>query len=288
MFRNKPLNPPFVLLLVGLHVAALAALLFFPMRRIDLVILGVNFLWFGFASSVFYHRGLTHRGYQMVFPLKLFFLLGGLAGFGGAPLQWAAIHRYHHQHSDLPDDVHSPKDGVFYAYMGWCARRDSAMVAELVTRHARDLSREGYLRFFSHPVIGLVPHALYACILFAWLGLGGLLWGLYVPILLSFNFAWMLIASLCHLPGLGSRAMETPDQSRDIGWLGFLTFGESFHNTHHAYPPRVRFGTRWYDVDASQGLIWLLERLGLVWDVVWECPAERGAQPAQSKKQVVG
>lgn len=280
MFRHKPLNPPFTVLLIGLHVATLAAILGFPIRRIDLLLLAVNFLWFGFASSMFYHRGLTHRGFKMVFPLKLFFLLGGLAGFSGDPLSWAAIHRYHHQHSDQPDDVHSPRDGAWYAYMGWCARRDERIVAALVERHARDLSQEAYLRFFSHPVIALVPHALYAVVLFAWLGLGGLLWGLYVPILLSFNCAWMLIASLCHMPGLGSRAMETPDQSRNLAWLGFMTFGEAFHNNHHAYPPRVRFGTRWYHLDASQALIGLLERLGLVWDVVWECPAERGVRPA--------
>ncbi len=276
MFANARWNPPLAVGLLNMHLLALAAVVMFRPRPADVLLAFLGYLWFGFASSLYYHRYLTHRGFKMVRPLEWFFLAGGLTGLSGDPIRWACTHRYHHAHPDGHDDLHSPNDGWWYAHFGWLAKLDMAWVDQ-IRPMATDLRKTWWLRCWENPLLALVPHFLYAGALFAiggggWAGLGTVLWGLYVPIVLSFHFGWMMIASFCHLPQFGYRSTETPapDMSRNIWWLGAFSFGESFHNHHHAYPRRAKHGVTWWEPDPSKYLLWTFERLGLAWDVCWD------------------
>ena len=79
------------------------------------------------------------------------------------------------------------------------------------------------------------------------------------------------INSICHF--FGRQDHDTGDQSRNVAWLSILSMGESWHNNHHAFPTSARHGLRRWQVDISAGVIWVLEKLGLAWDVVRVKPA---------------
>ena len=252
MFARARWNPPLAIGLLNMHLLALAGVLFFTPRPGDVAWAFFGYAWFGLASSLYYHRFLTHRGFKLARPLQWFFLAGGLIGLSGDPIRWAATHRYHHAHPDGLDDLHSPNDGWWYAHFGWLAKLDMAWV-DTIRPMATDLRKIGWLRVWENPWYAILPHFAYAAVLFAaggggWAALGTVCWGLYVPIVVSFHFGWMMIASFCHLPQFGYRSTETPapDMSRNIWWLGPFSFGESFHNHHHESPRRAQHGVEWW------------------------------------------
>jgi stearoyl-CoA desaturase (delta-9 desaturase) len=286
MFAKRPWNPIMTIGLVNLHGLALASFWFRP-RPIDLALCFAGYLWFGFASSLYYHRYLTHRGFELARPLQWFFLAGGLIGLSGDPIRWAATHRYHHQRPDREGDIHSPQlDGWWYAHFGWIAKLDLDEVDRLRPL-AADLRKIAWLKLWENPVYATIPNLLYCGILLAVAGIPGALWGLYLPLILSFHFGWMMIASFCHLPAFGTRGADTPDLSRNIAWLGPFSFGESFHNYHHAYPRRAKHGLAWYEIDPSKYLLWGFEKLGLAWNVVWDDPRGRQQVPEDVQEYLV-
>lgn len=266
MFKDKPWNMVYAATMIGIHLAALMAF-FFPFKSVYLFLGIFHYLWFGYASSLYYHRCLTHRSFELPIPLHIFFLFGGLIGLGGDPIQWVAIHRYHHSHSDAEDDTHSPTVSFFYAYMLWHMRMDLNQV-EKWTSKAEDLKRLWYVRWARGVGPSALIHGLYALVIFWQFGLAGVLWGLYLPLVLSFQFCVMLIASLCHMPAFGTRRADTPDRSRNILWLAPFSFGESFHNNHHENPRRLRNGQRWFEMDLTAWTVFVFEKLGLAKSLV--------------------
>jgi fatty-acid desaturase len=278
MFSKRAWNPIMTIGLINLHGLAAAAVLFYRPRPIDLALAFAGYVWFGLASSFYYHRYLTHKGFGLALPLQWFFLAGGLIGLSGDPVRWVATHRYHHQRPDREDDIHSPLDGWWYAHFGWIAKLDLAEV-ERLRPLAADARRIPWLRAWENPVLAMLPHMAYAGLLLATVGVSGTLWGLYVPLVASFHFCWMMVASFCHMPSFGTRGSETADRSRNIAWLGPISFGEAFHNHHHAYPRRAKHGLAWHEIDPSKYFIWTLEKLGLAWDVIWEDPRGRVQVP---------
>jgi stearoyl-CoA desaturase (delta-9 desaturase) len=114
----------------------------------------------------------------------------------------------------------------------------------------------------------VLPHLLVATILFLTVGFTGMLWCLYVPMLVIYNVTWA-VNSICHMPQFGYRSFDTSDQSRNNYLVGVLGLGEGFHNNHHAQPRCAAHGLRWWEFDGTRYVIWLLEKCGLAWDVVW-------------------
>ncbi len=266
MFKNRPWNLVNSGLMIALHLAAFAAF-FTPFQNSFLVLFFIHYLWFGLSSSLYYHRCLTHRSFELPVPLHMFFLIGGLVGLGGDPVTWVAIHRYHHTHTDIAEDSHSPRDGFWYSYLFWTMKMDMKQVAKWQTS-TEDIKSFWFIRLAQGSLPSLLIHSIYALIVYFIFGWPSLLFGFYLPLALSYQFCWMLIASLCHLPSLGKRKANTPDQSQNIWWLGPLSFGESFHNNHHEKPRRLRLGFAWYEIDISAWLVGVLERLGLAKAVV--------------------
>jgi stearoyl-CoA desaturase (delta-9 desaturase) len=246
----------------------------------DLVVFAILYLATGFGVTVGFHRLFTHRSFKTKPAVRAVLAVLGSAAIEGPVISWVADHRKHHAFSDKPGDPHSPHvdhgnglrgalRGLLHAHLGWLfihtqrGRRD---------RYAPDLLADPVVRyvdrtFFVWAVGGLVaPFALGWAIggslATAWTGL---LWGGAVRMLLLHHVTYS-INSLCHF--FGRRPFDTRDESRNLFWLSLLTFGESWHNNHHAFPTSARHGLRRWQVDTSAAVIWGLEKVGLAWDVV--------------------
>jgi stearoyl-CoA desaturase (Delta-9 desaturase) len=278
------------LIAVGLpFVAFIGALLLFWGRWVDasdLVAFGVMYLIAGFGVTVGFHRLLTHRSFQTYKPVEYAFAAAGSMAVQGPVIDWVADHRKHHAHADEEGDPHSPHvdfedgwrgalRGLFHAHMGWLfvtqgqARR---------RKHAPDLVEDRGMRILSRSFLWLVLLGLAIPFLVGLAldqtlagALSALLWGGLVRIFLQHHVTWS-INSVCHF--FGRRRFDIEDQSTNVFWLALLSFGESWHHNHHAFPRSARHGLRWWEIDISALLIGALERLGLAWNVT-RIPLER-------------
>ncbi len=256
----------------------------------DLVVLAISYLLTVVGITVGYHRLFTHRSFKTGRALRALFAVLGSAAVEGPVIEWVATHRKHHRFSDVAGDPHSPHTeqgvgwrgairGLFHAHVGWMFRGVDRANPQ---RYAKDLLADPILRvvdrmFLLWVVVGLAfPFGLGVALTGSIVGgLTGLLWGGAVRILFL-HHATFSINSLCHF--FGRRRFPTGDQSRNLAWLALPTFGEAWHNNHHAFPTSAHHGlTRW-QLDPGGWLIDALERLGLAWDVVRIAPSAQLAK----------
>jgi stearoyl-CoA desaturase (delta-9 desaturase) len=261
----------------------------------DLICFAVMYVIAGLGVSTGYHRLLTHRSFQTHRPIR-FALIGAGAIAGQAPpIIWAAHHRRHHRVADKPGDPHSPYDneepgirgalkGLWHAHLGWLLEKD---LSSDPLRYCPDVARDKDVRFISRYFIGFVALGvlLPALLGFALTGtlLGaatGALWGGLVRFFIT-NHITYSVNSVGHY--FGYRRFSTPDESRNVRWLALASFGEAWHNNHHAFPRSASHGMRWYEPDVSAIAIGLLERLGLAWDVQ---RVERSVQDERSESRL--
>jgi stearoyl-CoA desaturase (delta-9 desaturase) len=265
------------------------------LRTSDVIIFFVAYLLTGLGVTVGFHRLFTHRSFKTNQWVK-----GGLAILGSAAIEgpvtaWVADHRKHHDFSDQVGDPHSPHvehghgfrgelRGLFHAHMGWLFIHTHRGAKE---RYARDLRADPLIMKIDRLFLVWALGGLGLCFLAGWAlggsvhaGLTGLLWGGGVRMLVVHHVTYS-INSICHFTG--RRAFKTPDESRNVWWLAPFTFGESWHNNHHAFPTSARHGLKRWQFDISAYVIWSLEKLGLAWDVVRITPerqAQKSAAPA--------
>ncbi len=228
------------------------------------------YLWGGISTTLYLHRYLTHRGFEMPGWLKFFFATGSAVALSGDPVTWVGDHRYHHLKSDTDEDIHSPIHGFPYAHMMWLVRKPEGF-RDRSLRYAADVRKIWYCQLWERPYFYIIPHLLVAAMLYFTLGGVGLLWCLYVPMLVVYNFTWA-VNSVCHMDNLGYRSFETTDHSKNNFWVGLGAFGEGYHNNHHAQPRCAAHGRRWWEFDLTRYLIWGLEKAGLAWNVHWPKP----------------
>ncbi len=264
-------NLGITLWIVSIHMGALAAPFFFSWQAIVLVVF-LHWLTGGIGICLGYHRLFTHRSFSTFLPIRwLIAMIGGLAGEGSV-IDWVSNHRKHHALSDHPGDPHSPHEGAWWSHMIWFMPSNTA--EEHAAHNARwspDLVRDPVLKFLDRAFIP--SHFLLAGILFAigyayggaYYGLSFMFWGVFVRLLLVLHATW-LVNSASHM--WGYRTYETRDDSRNNWWVAMVTYGEGWHNNHHAYPRMARAGHRWWEFDVTFLTIRLLEKVGLVWDVV--------------------
>jgi stearoyl-CoA desaturase (delta-9 desaturase) len=212
-----------------------------------------------------YHRLLTHRSFATR-PKWLEYALTalGCCASEGGPVGWVADHRKHHAHADDEHDVHSPSRGFRWAHMLWWMTPDVAIrhTTDYLRRWAPDLYRDPVHRFFDR------FHFAFALLMFAGLyalgGLPWLIWGGFVRSVAVLHSTW-LVNSANHL--WGYRTYETPDTSTNLWWVALLTFGEGWHNNHHAFPTSARHGLRWWELDMTYVAIRVLSVLGIAHSV---------------------
>jgi stearoyl-CoA desaturase (delta-9 desaturase) len=214
----------------------------------------------GCGIGMGYHRLLTHRSYDVPKPVEYFMAVCGTLTLEGGPISWVATHRIHHQKSDQEGDPHSPREGAWWAHVGWIVSGESNHNnTKRMSRYAPDLGKDPFYRWLN--TYHYVPLIASALILFAVGGLPMMLWGTCVRVVIGLHATW-LVNSAAHM--WGRRRFATSDDSRNNWWVALLTFGEGWHNNHHAHPTSARHGLRWYEFDLTWIQIRSLELLGLV------------------------
>jgi stearoyl-CoA desaturase (delta-9 desaturase) len=240
------------------HALAVVALFFFTWKAFFLAV----FLWWvagGLGIGMCYHRLLTHRGYKTPKWVEYFLTVCATLALEGGPIFWVATHRIHHQHSDQDGDPHSPRDGKWWSHMGWIItgksmHHDTTTLARYVPDLAKDKFHVWITKYH------YVPMIILGVALYAWGGLPFLLWGIFLRTVFLLHCTW-LVNSATHM--WGSRRFATRDLSTNNFLVALFTFGEGWHNNHHAHPTSSAHGLRWYEIDTNWYGIWALEKLGL-------------------------
>ncbi len=249
-----------------------AALGFLLVHVMALGVFVVGFSWAGaaiclgsyylrmFFITAGFHRYFAHRSYRLGRPAQFVLALLAQTSAQKGVLWWAGHHRHHHRWADTHRDLHSPlQDGFFWSHIGWILsgrydETDLALVPDFATvPELRWLDRNQY-----------APVFLYAVASWLFFGWTGLFWGFFLSTVLLWHGTFF-INSLMHV--VGSRVFPTPDTSRNSFLLAVLTMGEGWHNNHHYWPSSAAQGFRWWQLDATFYLLWLLERAGVVRDL---------------------
>lgn len=244
------------------HLLAAVSLFMFSWQNLAAAVL----LWWLSGSlgiGLGYHRLLTHRGFKVPRWLERTLAVFGTLAMQSGPITWVTTHRLHHAFTETDKDPHSPRHGTYWSHMGWIFRGTAQNNSTAtMNRYSPDLMRDPFLvtldKFY------WVPTAIVGIGLVAVGGISMLLWAIFLRTVIGWHCTW-LVNSATHL--WGSRRFETRDDSRNNALIAAITWGEGWHNNHHAYPRSSRHGLRWFEVDINWIQIRFLEKIGLVRDV---------------------
>ncbi|PBC70295.1 stearoyl-CoA desaturase (delta-9 desaturase) [Streptomyces sp. TLI_235] len=247
----------------------------------DVILAVVLYCLTGLGVTVGFHRGLTHGSFTPNRPMKIAMAIAGSMSFQGDVITWVATHRRHHAYTDRPGDPHSPfrfgtsltgeLRGLLHAHIGWLFTADVTPPA----RYAPDLLADPDLRAVSRafPALCLLslalPLAVGAAVGGTWhAALTALIWAGLIRVALLQHVTWS-VNSLCHMIGRRPFRTRRHDRATNLWPLALLSFGESWHNLHHADPTCARHGVDRGQIDPTAAVIHLLERTGWVHDVRW-------------------
>ncbi|MBM7775962.1 stearoyl-CoA desaturase (delta-9 desaturase) [Actinokineospora baliensis] len=237
----------------------------------------------GLGITVGYHRYFTHGAFKANRALRVALAVAGGLAAQGSVITWVADHRRHHAFSDREGDPHSPwlfgtsplalAKGFWHAHMGWLFGSDRTNVERFAPDLAADPDIRAVDRLFPLWVVLSVglPGVLVGLITWSWWGLlTGFLWAGLARVAFLHHITWS-VNSICHM--VGDRPFTSRDKSANFWPLAILSFGESWHNLHHADPTSARHGVRRGQFDISARVIWLFEKAGWARNVRW--PDER-------------
>ena len=245
----------------------------------DLVIFAVGYALTTLGISIGFHRLFTHRSYETFKSIRYGLAVLGSMAVQGPVIRWVSDHRKHHSFADREGDPHSPHAGfgpgvrgkiagLWHAHVGWLFRNVGR--AEW-TKYAKDLLADRGMVFISRWFGLWVALSLLLPFLAGYLwggtvgaGLQALFWGGVIRIFLLHHITWS-VNSVCHF--VGSRRFRVKDESRNVWWLSWISFGESWHHNHHAFPSSAFHGLKPWELDIGGLVIRLMRRLGLVWKV---------------------
>ncbi|HWE55829.1 MAG TPA: acyl-CoA desaturase [Acidimicrobiales bacterium] len=245
----------------------------------DVIIATVMYAVTGLGITVGFHRYLTHRSFVARRPVRIALAIAGSMALQSSAIQWVADHRRHHRFSDKEGDPHSPwrygtsfgalAKGFLYSHVGWLY--DWEKTDEL--KYAPELIADPDINYISRKfstwvgVSLLLPPLVGGLWGWSWqAAVTAFVWGSLIRIALLHHVTFA-INSVCHITG--RRPFRTKDRSQNVWWLSILSFGESWHNFHHAEPTSARHGVRFFEIDTSAMLIKTMERLHWVSDVRW-------------------
>jgi stearoyl-CoA desaturase (delta-9 desaturase) len=253
-----------VVFFVTIHALALLAPWFFSWSALGVAI-GLHWLFGSIGICLGYHRLLTHRSLQVPKPLEYAIALIGAMAVQGGPIFWVAGHRTHHLHTeDFDKDPYSARRGFWWSHMGWLFyQRPEVFDYNIYRQYAPDLDKQAFYRWLDRYFVLLqIPLGIVLYLLGGW---SFVIYGLVVRAVTLWHSTW-LINSATHMAGY--RSHESDDNSRNLWWAAILTYGEGWHNNHHAYPNVAKAGWKWWEIDMTWWAIVLLQRLGLARRVV--------------------
>ena len=249
--------------MVAIHALAFVALLpgFWSWQALSTLLI-LYWVTACLGVTIGYHRLLCHRAFRVPQWLERFFATCGALSCQHGPIDWVGLHRHHHKFSDTDADHHNSHRGFWWSHMGWMFEEIPAMAA--VPRLSGDLNRDPYYRWLNTnflllqlPLAGLLYWVGTAT------GAGGwalVLWGLPLRLVLVYHVTW-LVNSATHC--WGEAVHQSGDSSRNNAWVAALTFGEGWHNNHHAFPHSAKHGLQAGQIDLTWQHIRLMQRLGL-------------------------
>jgi stearoyl-CoA desaturase (delta-9 desaturase) len=252
------------------------------LSALDLAMAAVGYLVSGFGLAAGYHRLFTHRSFKARRGLRIALAVAGSLAVEGSPVQWVANHRRHHAFADRDGDPHSPwrygtdtralLKGMLHAHLGWMLKRELSNRA----RFAPDIAADPDLRLIGRlfglltAVSLLAPALVGGLVTGSWVGaLTGFFWAGVIRMALLHHVTWS-VNSVCHVAG--KRPFTSRDKATNFWPLALLSFGESWHNSHHADPTGARHGVLPGQLDPAARLIWLFEKLRWAEDVRWAAP----------------
>ena len=207
-----------------------------------------------------YHRLLSHRSFKVPQWLARFFATCGALSAEYGPITWSGIHRQHHKYSDTDPDPHDMNKGFWWSHIGWMFYDVPA--EKNVRKYTADLRQDPYFRWLDKWFLLLqIPLGLTLYLIGGW---SLVLWGIPLRLAVVYHVTW-LVNSATHT--WGERPYDTEDNSRNNKWVAVLTFGEGWHNNHHAYPSSAKQGLQHGQIDLTWYHIVVLKKLGLAKNV---------------------
>jgi fatty-acid desaturase len=260
---NKPttsqLRPDWVVIgfMATVHLIALLAFLpqFFSWGAVGVALL-LHWITGGLGITLGFHRLVSHRSFQTPKWLEYFFILCGTLSAQGSPIEWIGMHRLHHLHSDTDPDPHDSNKGFWWSHMGWMLF-DIPMKSE-IPRYTKDIKDDPVYQFFGKFFIPL--QVVLGVILYLIGGWSFVVWGIFLRMVTVFHCTWF-VNSATHK--FGYQSHESNDLSRNCWWVALVTYGEGWHNNHHAYQYSARHGLQWWEIDLTWMTIRFLQILGL-------------------------
>ena len=249
--------------MIAIHILAIVALLprFWSWQGVTAMLV-LHWVTACLGVTIGYHRLLSHRSFRVPKWLERFFATCGTLSCQHGPIDWVGLHRHHHKFSDTDADHHNSHRGFWWSHMGWMFEPIPAM--RTVPRLTSDLVGDPYYRWLNKYFL-LLQLPLGA--LLFWIGqasgAGGwsmVLWGIFLRLVVVYHITW-LVNSATHC--WGSVVFESGDKSRNNPWVAALTFGEGWHNNHHAFPHSAIHGMQAGQIDLTWQHIRFMRALGL-------------------------
>ena len=243
-------------IIVSFHLLLIPAFFTFTWTNLAVMLVG-NWIVGGLGVGLGYHRLLTHRSFKAPKWLEYFLTILASLALQSEAYKWVATHRIHHRITEQPPDPHSRRPGFWWAHMLWIffgTAQDHTQenFKKYVPDLLKDQGQKLIAKYFYLPII------ISAIALYAVGGWGMVLWGVVVRVIFGWHTTWF-VNSLSHM--FGKRRFETTDDSTNNWFVAILTFGEGWHNNHHAHPTSARHGLAWYEVDLNWITIKLFKRL---------------------------
>ncbi|CCH64734.1 Fatty acid desaturase [Richelia intracellularis HM01] len=267
MTRNLPqLNsvsprPKVIISTCILHLAVLLVFLphTFSWNSLCIAVF-LHWVTIGLGISFGFHRLATHQSLQAPKWLEYFLILCGTLALQGGVLGWVGYHRAHHLYSDQEKDPHNSNQGFWWSHINWLMH--SVPTRKEIPRLTKDIAKDPFYRFCHEYYIEL--QLFLAIILYLLGGWSFVIWGIFVRLFVG-THSTMFVNSACHM--VGYRSYDSEDCSTNCWWVALLTFGEGWHNNHHAFQYSARHGLEWWEIDVTWITIRLLQSLGLVTNV---------------------
>jgi stearoyl-CoA desaturase (delta-9 desaturase) len=264
----------------------------------DIVLAVVFYEITGNGIAMGFHRYFTHGSFKAVRPFKIALGVAGSMAIEGPILNWVADHRRHHKYSDAEGDPHSPwrfgsdwkalAKGLVFAHVGWLFNPAKTSKEKFCPDWLADRDIVRISRWFPWLVTAsmVAPAVIGGLWSWSWLGaLTAFFWASLVRVAFLHHVTWS-INSICHT--FGKEEFDVRDKSRNVNWLAVLSFGESWHNLHHADPTCARHGALKGQIDIAARCIWFAEKLGWVYDVRWPDEARLNGRRTAGRTRRLG